>query len=50
LTAFTSIALATHFVTLLLDRGVPLAAVQDAASRASSDTTRRYRPLANRLA
>jgi site-specific recombinase XerD len=30
------------FVTLLLDRGVPLAAVQDAARHASSDTTRRY--------
>ena len=30
------------FVTLLLDRGVPLAAVQDAARHASSDTTRMY--------
>jgi integrase len=30
------------FVTLLLDRGVPLAAVQDAARHASSDTTRLY--------
>jgi site-specific recombinase XerD len=30
------------FVTMLLDRGVPLAAVQDAARHASSDTTRRY--------
>jgi len=30
------------FVTLLLDRGVPLVAVQDAARHASSDTTRLY--------
>jgi len=30
------------FVTMLLDRGVPLAAVQDAARHASSDTTRLY--------
>ena len=30
------------FVTMLLDRCVPLAAVQDAARHASSDTTRRY--------
>jgi integrase len=30
------------FVTMLLDRGVSLAAVQDAARHASSDTTRRY--------
>ena len=30
------------FVTLLLDRGVPLVTVQDAARHASSDTTRLY--------
>jgi integrase/recombinase XerD len=30
------------FVTMLLDRGVPLVAVQDAARHASSDTTRLY--------
>ena len=30
------------FVTMLLDRGVPLVAVQDAARHSSSDTTRLY--------
>lgn len=30
------------FVTMLLDRGVPLAAVQDAARHSSADTTRLY--------
>ncbi len=30
------------FVTLLLDQGIPLAAVQDAARHASPETTRLY--------